>query len=160
MTVRRTFLTAGVAVGLLALAAAFVLAQSDAHRLDRSVYGVTRDSDGDLAVVVSPCSRLGIGFVTVGIDTDSDQPEIVFSAEVTDPALAADEVVLSSPPSSYVVIGGAPDEASSAVVWNLRRADGGNLLPTPLEFVPSEITATEVLTGKREQVSQDDWSSC
>lgn len=143
-------------VGLVVL---FVVAQSG-HRLDKSIYGMTRGSDGRFVVVVSPCEPFGIGSVQFGEGPKGERPEIVFSATLEDRAAAVYELPVGDVPAGYSSQGSAAQLGSEAVVWQLRAEDDANFLPSPFRFDAGDVTTGSVLQADGTAVSMDAWRSC
>jgi hypothetical protein len=146
-------------LALVAIVALFVMAQRG-HRIDKSIYGVTRDADDHLMVVVSPCERFGIGSLELGVGQAGEPPAIVFSASLEDSTAAVYEFSVDRPPRGYSVSGSALDLASDAVVWRLEAADGANFLPSPFRFDPSDISSASVLKADGTRAPPDEWNSC
>ena len=145
-----------ICVGLVVL---FVVAQSG-HQLDKSIYGVTRGSDGRLEVVVSPCEPFGIGSVQLGEGPKGERPEIVFSATLEDRAAAVYELPVGDVPAGYSSQGSTGELGSDAVVWQLRAADDANFLPSPFRFDAGDVATGSVLLADGTTVSMDAWRSC
>jgi len=130
------------------------------EEFDRSTFGVTRDGDGRVAVVVSPCEVSGIGWVEVGVGPEGERPTIVYSARLDDRSLAANEVALGAPPLGYEGTENPSELGADVVVWQLRTPEAEDLMPSPFRFDATALTPGVVLAGDGENVAIEEWRSC